>query len=67
MPVDSSDIEKVFGHAVNCAEDSLDEAVHDTASEAASNANNGGLKAQIKYLLDHGWTVEELIKYCHEE
>lgn len=36
------------------------EDLHDHASAAASNANNGGLDAQITLLLNLGWTEQDI-------
>lgn len=38
----------------------LDELVHDTAQHLASEINNQGPSEQIKYLLNNGWTAEQL-------
>ena len=38
----------------------LDDLVHDTASQIASEINNGGTEAQLQYLLDNGWTEEHI-------
>ena len=41
---------------------SLDEIVHNAASEQASSANNEGLDGQIDYLLNtHGWTPQNIL------
>lgn len=39
----------------------MDEAVHQLASEEASAANNGGFQSQVVYLLEHGYTVEDVL------
>lgn len=45
----------------------LDELVHDAASNAASDANNGGLDAQLHFLTETlGWT-EEAVKNALKE
>ena len=36
----------------------LDEVVHDTASGLASEANNGGIEGQIRFLCEHVPTTE---------
>ena len=38
-------------HRAGIAATDLDETVHDIASQEASQANNGGLEAQLSYLL----------------
>jgi len=48
-------------------ERALDEVVHDTASTLASDANNGGFKDQVAFLLKYGWTAETLIGYIKAE
>jgi len=41
---------------------SLDDIVHDAASQEASNANNGGLDDQINFLIDEcGWTSKDIL------
>ena len=46
---------------------SLDEVVHLAADGAASDANNGGLDAQLDFLLDKcGWGVEGVAAYLKE-
>ena len=41
----------------------LDEAVHQAASDMASNANNGGLSEQVEFLKTlAGWLDEDIIK-----
>lgn len=43
--------------------DALDpDDLHDHASAAASDANNGGLDAQITLLLNLGWTEQDIRK-----
>lgn len=50
----------------------LDDMVHDTASSMASDANNGGFRAQVEFLLKtsaatgHGGTPEDIIKHIKE-
>jgi hypothetical protein len=39
----------------------LDEFVHDAKSQEASDINNGGIDAQIDYLLENGWTLEGIL------
>lgn len=39
----------------------LDDIVHDAASTQASNANNGGFDSQIEYLINTGWTHDEIL------
>lgn len=48
-------------------EEALDEEVHDTASNIASNVNNEGVRSQIEFLISHGGPgavarIEQLIK-----
>ena len=41
----------------------LDDIVHDAASTLASNANNGGVDAQLDFLMDKcGWDAEDILK-----
>jgi hypothetical protein len=40
----------------------LDEMVHDAASCLATEANNGGLEAQVAFLLEHGQTAETILE-----
>ena len=42
------------------SEQALDEAVHDVKSREASNINNEGWQSQIDFLLDAGYSEEEL-------
>ncbi len=37
----------------------LDDVVHDIASSLASDANNGGIGAQLDFLFEHGWNPPE--------
>ena len=39
----------------------LDELVHAVASQQASNINNAGAEAQIRYLLENGITDTEIL------
>lgn len=38
----------------------LDELVHDAKGEEAANINNGGIDAQLDYLLGIGFTLEQI-------
>lgn len=38
----------------------LDEEVHDCKGAEAADINNGGLQSQVDYLLDAGYTEEQL-------
>jgi hypothetical protein len=40
----------------------LDDLVHDTKSAEASDINNGGPEAQVRYLLESGWTKKDLLQ-----
>ena len=41
----------------------LDDVVHDAASSLASNANNGGMKEQIEFLITTcGWSEEDILR-----
>jgi hypothetical protein len=41
----------------------LDDTVHDAASSLGTDANNGGLDAQIDFLMDTcGWSAEDILK-----
>ncbi len=42
-----------------CSED-LDELVHSTASNDATNTNNSGIAEQVTYLLSNGWLPTEI-------
>ena len=44
------------------AQDLLDGLVHDEMSRAGSNINNEGSDAQIDFLVESGFTLEELQK-----
>lgn len=48
-------------------ERALDEVVHDTAATQASDANNGGVKSQVAFLLSNGWTAETIVGYIKAE
>lgn len=39
----------------------LDDLVHDTASQIASNVNNCGFKEQVRFLKENGWTEEQIL------
>lgn len=47
--------------ATDCEEDVLDDAVHDAASEMATEANNGGIEAQVHFLLMQAWKPEDIL------
>jgi hypothetical protein len=40
---------------------SMDEIVHNEASQQASSANNEGIDGQINFLMEHGWTPQNII------
>ena len=40
---------------------SLDETVHNEASQQASAANNEGIDGQLDFLMGHGWTPQDII------
>ena len=42
-------------------DDALDELVHASFSMVTSNTNNEGTPAQVRVLLEHGYTVEEIL------
>ena len=42
--------------------DHLDDIVHDAASKAATEANNGGLKDQIVFLGSLGWSEKQILE-----
>lgn len=46
--------------------EALDGLVHDVASKHASNINNQGHEAQIKYLLENGITDQDMIESLPE-
>jgi hypothetical protein len=39
--------------------DLLDDAVHDAKGEEAAAINNAGPPAQITYLMERGWTIDD--------
>lgn len=41
--------------------EALDGMVCDCAAEQASEVNNGGVQAQLQYLLEHGWTHADIL------
>lgn len=46
----------------------LDDVVHDAASQMASNANTGGMKEQIEFLVTlAGWSEEEILEAVREK
>ena len=42
--------------------DYFDDFVHQTASLRASKINNGGLDVQLAYLLENGWSEDDIEK-----
>lgn len=44
------------------AVDHLDDLVHQAASDLASTVNNGGIVEQVAFLLEAGWSEEEILK-----
>lgn len=42
------------------ASESLDDMVHAAASREASSTNNAGMNEQLHYLVDNGFTVDEI-------
>ena len=45
----------------------LDDIVHEAASDLAANANNGGMKEQINFLITTcGWSEEDILKAVKE-
>jgi len=42
----------------------LDDLIHEVKRDEASNINNDGIDAQLTYLFQKGWTVEEIVKRC---
>jgi len=50
----------------NIQSEDLDDVVHDTASQMASNANNGGIDEQIQVLKNGGWTDNQIIFYLKD-
>ncbi len=55
-------IDRLLKHAedIDACETSLDEVVIDCKTAEASNVNNGGLQAQIQFLLDSGLDEAEI-------
>ena len=45
---------------VSNAYEQLDDLVIQTACEEASKINNGGVRRQIEYLLEAGWTEKQI-------
>ena len=43
---------------VGCTTCNLDEMVHDCADNLATDINNMGMKDQVKFLLENGWTED---------
>ena len=39
----------------------LDELVHEVASNQASEVNNGGMDSQVAYLLQSGWSEQDIL------
>jgi hypothetical protein len=60
------DIEAALATFVAKDDTILDGAVHDQASETASSVNNGGVAAQIEYLLDNGWDKAAILRYVQD-
>jgi hypothetical protein len=48
-------------------EEYLDDAVHDAASQQASNVNNEGHEAQIRFLLGQGYGEQDLVNLLENE
>jgi len=44
-------------------DEALDELVHEEASKVGSAINNEGREAQVRYLLEKGYTHEEITQY----
>ena len=44
-----------------CTPEDFDEMVHAAASELATNANNGGLAAQIEFLTENGYSEKDIL------
>lgn len=51
-----------FDNLTEAQQESLDELVHEMASQIASNTNNAGPKDQIDFLLMHGMTLENIAR-----
>lgn len=45
----------------------LDKAVHNTANDMASNANNGGISEQVMFLRNAGWDDQEILAAAKRE
>lgn len=45
----------------------LDDLVHDTKSQEASEINNGGPESQVQYLLESGFSLEDIITEINTE
>jgi len=58
--MEKTDIEKATEAGVEAA--MLDDVVHSIASNEASNVNNNGLKEQIRYLMEKGLTITQIIE-----
>ena len=46
--------------------EALDELVHDTANDIASEVNNSGLRNQIVWLMAQGVAAETIIEYLED-
>lgn len=44
------------------ASEMLDELVHDVVSKTASRINNGGMEEQVKFLLENGYSLQEIVE-----
>lgn len=44
----------------NICEDDLDDLVHEAASTMAAEVNNRGFDVQVDFLLENGWTADEI-------
>lgn len=56
-------IESIISEAKNKKIDSsyFDDFVHNTASIIASKINNEGIKSQIQFLLENGWSFDGIV------
>ena len=51
-------VSELEGHGLDS--EALDELVHDTANDIASEVNNSGLRSQVVWLMAQGVTAESL-------
>lgn len=55
-------LQSKLGEMSEDEQEALNEAVLGTSEEVASEANNGGVAAQLDYLLRNGWKPAEILR-----